>query len=182
MWLFMVSRVSGENTGTGSAQMMLLHYSKQQSTCHCTMLAVGKVLDFKCGYCLEYCRLRYSILCFWPKHAKHNYVHLRRHANREREYSLTGQGGNKLRSYRLFKKEFVMEPYLFNITSAALCVSMTRLTDGCHSLENERGRYHKPRLVQRLCRNCKSVEDEKHFLCECSKYEQSGTSNTIPWI
>ena len=94
----------------------------------------------------------------------------RRHANLEREHSLTGQGGNKLRSYRLFKKEFGMEP---NITSAALRVSMTRLRVGCHSLEIERGRYHKPRSVpvsQRLCHKSKSVEDEKHFLCECSKY------------
>ena len=35
------------------------------------------------------------------------------HASLEHEQSLTGQGGNKLRSYRLFKKDFVFEPYIF---------------------------------------------------------------------
>ena len=25
-------------------------------------------------------------------------------------------------------------------------------------------------MSRRLCHKCKSVEDEKHFLCECSKY------------
>ena len=97
------------------------------------------------------------------------------HASLEREQSLTGQGGNKLRSYRLFKKDFVLEPYLLNITSTALRVSMTRLRVGCHSLEIERGRHHKAHSVpvsQRLCYQCKSVEDEIHFLCECTRHNK----------
>ena len=96
------------------------------------------------------------------------------HASLECEQSLTGQGGNKLRSYRLFKKDFVLEPYLLNITSTALQVSMTRLRVGCHSLEIERGRHHKPHSLpvsRRLCSKCKSVEDEIHFLCECTRYK-----------
>ena len=44
--------------------------------------------------------------------------------------NMTGQGGNKLRSYILFKKEFGKEPYLLDITSAALRVSMTQLKSG----------------------------------------------------
>ena len=84
--------------------------------------------------------------------------------------SLTGHGGNKLRSYRLFKKEFDIEPYLLNVRSTTLHVSMTRLRVGCHSLEIERGRYHKPQSIpvcQRLCEKCNMIEDEIFISCVC---------------
>ena len=64
-----------------------------------------------------------------------------------------------------------MEPYLLKITSAALRVSMTRLRVGWHSLEIERGKPRSVPVSLRLCHECKSIEDEKHFLRECSKYE-----------
>ena len=95
------------------------------------------------------------------------------HANLMNKQSLTGHGGNKLRSYRLFKKEFDIEPYLLNVRSTTLRVSMTRLRVGCHSLEIERGRYHKTQSIpvcQRLCEKCNMIEDEIHFMCVCSKY------------
>ena len=115
-------------------------------------------------------RIRNSIMCTY----RDQFIQIW-HASLEREQSLTGQGGNKLRSYRLFKKDFVLEPYLLNVTSTALRVSMTRLRVGCHNLEIERGRHHKPHSVpvsQRLCSKCKSVEDEIHFLCECTRYNK----------
>ena len=59
------------------------------------------------------------------------------HATLEREHSPSGHGGNKLRSYRLFKNEFHLEPYLFNIQCIALRVAMIRLRVRCHSLEIE---------------------------------------------
>ena len=92
-----------------------------------------------------------------------------------REHSPSGHGGNKLRSYRLFKNEFHLEPYLLNIQSIALRVAMTRLRVRCHSLEIEVGKYHKPRpppLSERHCYTCKDVEDEKHFMCVSTRYEK----------
>ena len=97
------------------------------------------------------------------------------HATLEREHSPSGHGGNKLRSYRLFKNEFHLEPYLLNIQSIALRVAMTRLRVGCHNLEIEVGRYHKPRplpVSERHCHTCEDVEDEKHFMCICTRYEK----------
>ena len=97
------------------------------------------------------------------------------HATLEREHSPSGHGGNKLRSYRLFKNEFHLEPYLLNIQSIALRVAMTRLRVGCHNLEIEVGRYHKPRplpVSERRCHTCEDVEDEKHFMCICTRYEK----------
>ena len=91
------------------------------------------------------------------------------HATLEREHSPSGHGGNKLRSYRLFKSEFHLEPYLLNIQSIALRV-------GCHSLEIEVGRYHKPRPLPVSERRCYihlrgGGEDDKHFMCVCTRYE-----------
>ena len=51
---------------------------------------------------------------------------------------------------------------------------LTRLRISCHSLEIERGRYHKPASTPahlRLCKDCESVEDELHFVCVCPKYD-----------
>ena len=53
-------------------------------------------------------------------------------------------------------------------------VALTRLRISCHSLEIERGRYHKPASTPahlRLCKDCESVEDELHFVCVCPKYD-----------
>ena len=77
--------------------------------------------------------------------------------------------------YRLFKNEFHLEPYLLNIQSIALRVAMTRLRVGCQNLEIEVGRYHKPRplpVSERHCHTCKDVEDEKHVMCICTRYEK----------
>ena len=90
------------------------------------------------------------------------------HANLMSKQSLSGHGGNKL-----LKKEFDIEPYLLNVRSTTLRVSMTRLRVGCHSLEIERGRYHKLQSIpvcQQLCEKCNMIEDEIHFMCVCSKY------------
>ena len=95
------------------------------------------------------------------------------HSNLMREYSLSGEGGNKLRTYRTFKKNFLLEPYLVNVTRTSFRVSITRLRIGCHSREIEVGRYHKPKRLsvsERLCRTCNVIEDEKHFLCVCLRY------------
>ena len=53
-------------------------------------------------------------------------------------------------------------------------MALTRLRISCHSLEIERGRYHKPASTPahlRLCKDCESVEDELNFVCVCPKYD-----------
>ena len=95
------------------------------------------------------------------------------HSNLAREHSVRGNGGNKLRTYRLFKKTFQFESYLENINQRCYRVALTRFRVGAHALAVEVGRYHKPSplpLGQRLCVFCNMVEDELHFLCICHKY------------
>ena len=50
---------------------------------------------------------------------------------------------------------------------------MTRIRTGTNHLEIEIGRHKKMERHLRLCRQCenKEVENEKHFLIRCTKYE-----------
>ena len=87
--------------------------------------------------------------------------------------SRTGEGGNKLRTYRLFKSNFELEAYLRNIQNTAHRTELTSLRVGSHRLAIELERYHKPKplpVKERLCDLCNVVEDEYHFLCICPKY------------
>ena len=86
--------------------------------------------------------------------------------------SLSGEEGKgKLRTYKLFKQHFGLEPYLENILDKDLrrCLSSFRIS--AHRLRIERGRYCREKPEKRLCDSCNVVENEVHFLCECSKYD-----------
>ena len=55
-------------------------------------------------------------------------------------------GGNKLRTYRTFKKDFAWEYYLTRVTKRSHLVALAKLRTSCHSLAIETGRYHKPSI------------------------------------
>ena len=75
--------------------------------------------------------------------------------------------GNKLRTYRLFKDEFVFEPYL-NWGTYNQRNILTKFRISSHKPEIEKGRYMNIPTEQRICRLCKlDVENEIHFLLEC---------------
>jgi hypothetical protein len=86
-----------------------------------------------------------------------------------------GIDGNKLRTYCKFKTSFAMENYLLvsgnNNERAELC----RLRISAHKLMIEVGRHTRPKVTaeKRYCKFCKdgSIEDEKHFIINCSIYE-----------
>ena len=67
------------------------------------------------------------------------------HENLQRDQSVRGQGGNKLRSYRKFKFTFELEFYLDNILVPKYRAAMARLRTSGHQLAIETGRYHKPK-------------------------------------
>ena len=84
----------------------------------------------------------------------------------------------KLRTYQLFKKVHEFEPYL-HITNSKLRSGIAKSHTSAHSLEIERGRYAKPKtpVEKRICNVCdhKAVEDEFHFLIQCSLYQEERT-------
>ena len=92
--------------------------------------------------------------------------------------SKRGTAGNKLRTYRLFKYVFGLEPYLTTIKKVNHRIALTRLRTSCQCLQIEVGRYHKPAPIppdHRLCIICQKVDDEIHFVLECKRYNHLRT-------
>ena len=75
-----------------------------------------------------------------------------------------------LRTYTMIKSEFTSEPYLHILKNKKYQAAFSRFRAGSHTLEIERGRYMNPRVPvdKRLCLTCGVIEDEVHFLLNCS--------------
>jgi hypothetical protein len=85
----------------------------------------------------------------------------------------SGSRGNKLSTYKEFKENFELETYLLNIKNKQVRSSLTKLRISAHTLKIEMGRYHKPEKIpveRRLCEECNEVENEYHFVMNCSMY------------
>ena len=107
-------------------------------------------------------RRRYLWLCEWHLHAYSNFG-----ANQQ---ELTTQTKPILRRYSLFKNDFFIEHHLESITDFRYRTAITKLRCSSHALEIERGRYQNPKVPRdlRLCPVCQVVEDEEHFVTNCS--------------
>ena len=82
----------------------------------------------------------------------------------------------KLRTYKLFKTQYKLEPHLMSPTNLNHTYALARFRISSHNLRIETGRYTKPKTPanERLCLYCpsQSVEDESHFLLNCNLYSQ----------
>jgi len=50
---------------------------------------------------------------------------------------------------------------------------LTKIRVSSHRLTIETGRWEKPNVIprnERVCKECNTVEDEYHCVCECSLY------------
>ena len=83
------------------------------------------------------------------------------------------KGGNKLRTYRLFKTQFYREEYLTDNNNFHRRKKYACLRLSCHRLAIETGRFTNKELEDRICTKCKSkeVEDETHLLLKCEMYK-----------
>jgi hypothetical protein len=81
----------------------------------------------------------------------------------------------KLRTYKNFKTEMRIEPYLNLDLPKNLYSSIARFRLSSHNLQIELGRHKRPYVEpnNRICQRCNlnSVEDEEHFLMVCPKWE-----------
>ena len=79
---------------------------------------------------------------------------------------------NKLRTYKLFKKEFILENYVAQFP-VIIRRNLSKLRISAHQLAIETGRHNKPQKIpidKRTCFYCGSIETELHFLLECALY------------
>ena len=81
------------------------------------------------------------------------------------------EGMKKLRTYKLLKQTFGIEPYLENLSDKDLRKRLCSFRISTHKLRIERGRYCGEKTEDRLCNSCNMIEDEIHILMQCNKYE-----------
>ncbi|KAL4236926.1 hypothetical protein ACF0H5_005312 [Mactra antiquata] len=70
---------------------------------------------------------------------------------------------------------FRFQPYLNILNITKFRYSMARLRVSSHRLHIETGRWNKPRstpINERVCTNCHILEDEFHFILECTLYSE----------
>ena len=92
-------------------------------------------------------------------------------------YVSSNPSGGRLKIFSVVKSEFGYEGYLHKITSQKSRESFTRLRISAHRLAVETGRHNKVPREKRLCISCtsRSIEDEVHFLLDCTKYSEKRT-------
>ena len=88
------------------------------------------------------------------------------------DWDINRYKSQKLRYYNLYKYEKGNEDYLKLHISRYKRSILAQFRCGILPLQIEIGRYRNVPLCDRLCEVCNegSVEDEIHFLCECSSY------------
>ena len=78
----------------------------------------------------------------------------------------------KLRTYRKYKFDNSIEPYLNMFISRSNRAFFSQLRLGVLPIRIETGRYQNERLEERVCMVCRQndVEDEFHFVMKCPHY------------
>ena len=78
----------------------------------------------------------------------------------------------KLRTYCLFKTDYIKEAYLFHVHNRQFFTAISRFRTSSHSLKIETGRHTIPYtpIENRLCSFCNlnSIDDEMHMLLNCT--------------
>ena len=84
-------------------------------------------------------------------------------------------GGNKLKTYRTFKNEFITKTYLGIIVHKKYRSAYAKFRCGVAPLKIEIGRYGVNRVPaeEQLCDVCNSVEDKFHVLMKCLLYRDA---------
>ena len=89
-----------------------------------------------------------------------------------RNNGLRGVGGNKLRTYRLFKQDYKVEPYISCIRPKLQRSAFAKFRCGVAPLRIETGRYERLDVDDRICPLCNlGVETEEHVLLTCTLYD-----------
>lgn len=84
------------------------------------------------------------------------------------------ENSSRAKHYILYYEQFTFATYLKNVDFESHRVALCRFRTGNHRLAIETGRWHKPNpipLPDRKCIFCNKLEDEYHFLLECSLYK-----------
>lgn len=88
------------------------------------------------------------------------------------ECSKNSSGGNKLRTYKLFKSCFEAENYCKMILPRSHRSALSKFRCGNAPIRLETGRYERLPVCERVCPFCNGeVEDEVHVILKCPLYD-----------
>lgn len=82
-------------------------------------------------------------------------------------------GSTRARTYSLFHN-FSYKLYLDHLTLEKFRHALSKVRMSSHRLEIEAGRWHRPHSIpldERKCRVCNIIEDEFHFILECTLFQ-----------
>ena len=88
----------------------------------------------------------------------------------QRDTGRSGNGRNKLRTYRLFKSHYEVEEYCKLFLLVRHRSAFAKFRCGVAPIKIETGRYENLDVNQRLCPFCSSFEDEMHVILHCETY------------
>ena len=90
----------------------------------------------------------------------------------DNQQGVTGTGRNKLRTYRLMKREFKTEDYCVLRLPLQHRSSFAKFCCGVAPIRIETGRYEGLELSSRTCPVCENgIEDESHVILKCPQYD-----------
>ena len=86
--------------------------------------------------------------------------------------SVSGKGGNKLRTYNIFKKEYNTEHYCKIVMPYSHRSAFSKFRCGVAPIRLETGRFEHLNVEDRVCFHCKNsdIEDEFHVILKCPLY------------
>ena len=87
-----------------------------------------------------------------------------------RDTGRSGNGRNKLRTYRLFKSRYEVEEYCKLFLPVRHRSAFAKFRCGVAPIKIETGRYENLDVNQRICPFCSSVEDKMHIILHCETY------------
>ena len=76
-----------------------------------------------------------------------------------------------MRTYAKFKTINKLEDYLLYTNNIINRFSISKLRLSNHKLKIETGRYENLPVEKRLCEHCQKIDDEFHFIIECSLFD-----------
>ena len=92
------------------------------------------------------------------------------------EWHSSIQSNSKLSIYSTLKERYRQKKYLSNVHNFELRRAITKIRICSHKLNIEAGRYSKIPRDLRFCPFCPNeIEDERHFVMDCSRYDDKRT-------